>query len=197
MGGAWEFFWKNSTQGDRNSTRRPTESTNLEPWGSQILNHQPQNIHRLDLGLPYICNICACSVGCIWVPDNWSMAIPKAVACMVFKNIFIKYFLYLHFNCCPLSRSPLRKSLIPFPLLLPLWGCSPPTHPLLSSSTGASNILRPKGRRSHWRPTRPSSATYVVGAMGPSMCTLLVGGPVHGSSSSLTALSGFSRIECA
>lgn len=36
----------------RDSTGRPTESTNLDPWGSQSLNHQPKNIHRLDLGLP-------------------------------------------------------------------------------------------------------------------------------------------------
>jgi hypothetical protein len=31
---------------------RPTESTNLDPWGSQRWNHQVKNIHRLDLGLP-------------------------------------------------------------------------------------------------------------------------------------------------
>jgi len=39
-------------EGDRNSTGRPTETTNLDPWGSQILIHEPKNIHRLDLGLP-------------------------------------------------------------------------------------------------------------------------------------------------
>jgi hypothetical protein len=39
-------------KGDKNSTRRPTESTNLDPWGSQRLNQQPKNIHGLDLGLP-------------------------------------------------------------------------------------------------------------------------------------------------
>jgi hypothetical protein len=38
-------------EGDKNSTQRPTESTNLDPWGSQNLNHQPKSIHRLDLGL--------------------------------------------------------------------------------------------------------------------------------------------------
>jgi hypothetical protein len=37
-------------KGDRNSIG--TESTNLDPWGSQSLNHQPKNIHGLDLGLP-------------------------------------------------------------------------------------------------------------------------------------------------
>jgi hypothetical protein len=36
---------------DRNSTGRPPESTNLDPWGSQSLNYQPKNIYGLDLGL--------------------------------------------------------------------------------------------------------------------------------------------------
>ena len=33
----------------RNSTERPTELTNLVPWGSQRLNHQPNSIPGLDL----------------------------------------------------------------------------------------------------------------------------------------------------
>ena len=37
---------------DKIVTGKPTESTNLNPWGSQSLNHQPKNIHGLDLGLP-------------------------------------------------------------------------------------------------------------------------------------------------
>lgn len=39
-------------KGDRNSTGRPTESPNLDAWGSQRLNHQPRNMYQLDLGLP-------------------------------------------------------------------------------------------------------------------------------------------------
>ena len=39
-------------EGNRNPTGRPRESTNLDPWGSQNLNHQSKNIHGLDLGLP-------------------------------------------------------------------------------------------------------------------------------------------------
>ena len=39
-------------EGDRNSTGRPTESTNLDSWVSQNLSHQPNNTHGLDLGLP-------------------------------------------------------------------------------------------------------------------------------------------------
>jgi hypothetical protein len=38
------------TKGDRNSTGRPIESTNLDPWGTQCLNHQPNNIFVVDLG---------------------------------------------------------------------------------------------------------------------------------------------------
>ena len=49
----------------------------------------------------------------------------------------------------------------------------PPTHSHLPTLAfpypGAS---RPQGLSSHWCLTRPSSATYVAGAMGPSMCTL-------------------------
>jgi hypothetical protein len=34
---------------DRNTTGRSTESTKLNPWGSQRLNYQSKYIHRLDL----------------------------------------------------------------------------------------------------------------------------------------------------
>ena len=40
------------TEKDTDSTKRPTESTNLNPWGSHSQNHQPKNIHWLDLGIP-------------------------------------------------------------------------------------------------------------------------------------------------
>ena len=36
-------------EGDRNSTRRPTEATNLD---AQSFKHQSKNIYGLDLGLP-------------------------------------------------------------------------------------------------------------------------------------------------
>jgi len=35
------------------STGRPRESTNLGPWSSLSLNHQPKNIHMLVLGFPH------------------------------------------------------------------------------------------------------------------------------------------------
>jgi hypothetical protein len=39
-------------EGDKNSTGRPTESTILDPWGFQSLNHQPKIIYWLDLSMP-------------------------------------------------------------------------------------------------------------------------------------------------
>jgi hypothetical protein len=51
-----------------------------------------------------------------------------------------------------------------------------PTHSCLLTLafpyTGTSNLHSTKGLPSHWCPTRPSSATYVTGAMGPSMCII-------------------------
>jgi hypothetical protein len=44
--------------------------------------------------------------------------------------IYIRYFLYLHFKCYPLFKSPLGKPLIPSPLPLPHEGALlPPTYP--------------------------------------------------------------------
>ena len=62
--------WVAGPKEDWNSTGRPIESINLDPWGSQRLNHQPKNIHRLDLGLLYIYSRCACSLVFIWVPQH-------------------------------------------------------------------------------------------------------------------------------
>jgi hypothetical protein len=68
----------------------------------------------------------------------------------------------------PLSHSPSPASMR---VLL-----HPSTHSCLPALafpyTGASNFLRTKGCSFHLCPTRPSSATYAAGAMGPSMCTI-------------------------
>jgi hypothetical protein len=65
---------------DRNSTKRPTESTNLDLWGSQSLKHQPKSMHNLDLGLPpYIYSRCAAWSSC-GSQTTGAGAIPKAVA---------------------------------------------------------------------------------------------------------------------
>jgi hypothetical protein len=59
---------------------------------------------------------------------------------------------------------------------LSLWDTHPFTHShithLASPYVGASSLHRTKGLSFHWCLTRPSSATYPPGVMGPSMCTL-------------------------
>ena len=64
-------------KGDRNTTGRPTESLNLDPWGSQSLNHQPKNIHGLDLGLPAHMQQ-MCSLVFMWDLNNWHKGYPKS-----------------------------------------------------------------------------------------------------------------------
>ena len=93
-------------------------------------------------------------------------------------NFFRFYWIfYLHFKYYPLSRSLLQKPPLPSLLPLPLWGCFS-THPSTSAFvlrfpyTEALNPIRPKSVSSHWCATRPSSAKYVAGAMGPSTCTI-------------------------
>jgi hypothetical protein len=87
----------------------------------------------------------------------------------------------------------------PKPPILSPSPCSA-THPLLlpctGPYTGASSPLRTKGLSSHWCPTRPSSATYLAGPMGLSMCTLwfvhIVVSP-NEASSSFCSFSPFSN----
>jgi hypothetical protein len=90
-------------------------------------------------------------------------------------KIFICYFIYLHFKCYPPSRFP-HKPLIPPPSLCFSEAAPLPTHSCLTAwacpYTGALSLHKTKGLPSHWCLTRPSSATYVAGAMDSSMCTL-------------------------
>ena len=79
------LFWKNrkkdsGPEGDRNSTGRQIDSTNLDCWGSQRLNHQPKSIHGLHLGLPAHSRCAAWSSCGSWTAGKG--AIPKAVGCM-------------------------------------------------------------------------------------------------------------------
>ena len=50
------IFYKDLEEGSQvpkgiGTPQEPTDSTTLDPWGSQSLNHQPKNIDGLDLGL--------------------------------------------------------------------------------------------------------------------------------------------------
>jgi hypothetical protein len=60
---------------DRNSTGRPTESTNLDLWSSQRLSHQPKNIPRLERGPWHVCNRHAVQCPC-GASNNWSGGCP-------------------------------------------------------------------------------------------------------------------------
>ena len=117
-----------------------------------------------------------------WIPDLFKM-LKNFFFYWIFSFllllfiIFIGYFSYLHFKCFPLSRSPLHKP--------PYYSCSPASmrvlpHPTTQSHlpalaflyTGALNTLSRKGHSSHWCSKKPTSGTYAVRTMGPSMCTL-------------------------
>ena len=82
MDGDWVFLWKSRKndfrpQKNTKSTGRPTESTNLGPWCSRSLNHQPKNIHGLNLGLPiHMQQIC--SLTFMWVLNSWDKGYPKS-----------------------------------------------------------------------------------------------------------------------
>ena len=66
-----------SPEGDKNSAGRPTELTNLDPWGSQSLNHQPKNIHGLNLGL-FTHMKQMCRLVFVWVLNNWNRGYPQS-----------------------------------------------------------------------------------------------------------------------
>ena len=84
-------------------------------------------------------------------------------------------FIYIS-NVTPFPEFPSRN---PYPILPPPVSMRVLKHPYTHSHfpslafpyTGAWRLPRTKDLSSHWCPTRPSSATYMVGAMGPSMCT--------------------------
>ena len=65
------------SRGDRGSTRRPSESTNLDPWSFQKLNHQTKNIQERPLHTPplHICSRCASWSLCA-SNNNWSWGCP-------------------------------------------------------------------------------------------------------------------------
>ena len=70
-------------------------------------------------------------------------------------TIFIIYFIYLHFKCFPLSRSPHRIPHNPSPHLLLLWGCSPTHPPATSFLPWHSPTL------GHWAPSGPRASSPI------------------------------------
>jgi len=62
-------------KGDRNITGSQTESTNLDPWNSQRLNHQLTSLHGLDVGPLHICSRYM-TMSLRGSPNNWSGGYP-------------------------------------------------------------------------------------------------------------------------
>jgi hypothetical protein len=87
-----------------------------------------------------------------------------------FFSFFDIFFIYIS-NVIPFPCFPFEA---PYPIISP--PVHQPTHSAFSvlafPYTGALSLHRTKGLSFHWLLIRPSSATYVSGAMGPSMCTL-------------------------
>ena len=95
------------------------------------------------------------------------------VAHLLFFPLLLDIF-YLHYICYPLSGLPYRNPFIPSPLPQRVFP-QPSTQSCLPTLaflyTRAQNPFRSKVHSSHWCPIRPSLATCVARAMGPSMCT--------------------------
>ena len=72
---------------DKNCTRRPTESTNLNPWVSQSLSHQTKNIHGLDLGLSAHMEQ-MCRLVFMWAMNSWDRAYTKS-SCLYIGYILL------------------------------------------------------------------------------------------------------------
>jgi hypothetical protein len=103
---------------------------------------------------------------------RWIPSLPLDVWATDFFLLLFSLFLYLHFKCYPLSSFfPLKTPFLITPSLAhqPTLSCFPV---LEFPYTEASSFHRTKGLSPHWCPTRPFSATYAAGALGPSMCTL-------------------------
>jgi hypothetical protein len=110
---------------------------------------------------------------------------PDGVVSMIFIHsirifFFFFYWILSLFILEILSPFPVPPPEIPYLFSPPLASMRvfphPPTHSCFSvlvfPYTGALSLHRTKGLFSHWCPTRPSSATYVAGAMSPSMVFL-------------------------
>jgi len=96
----------------------------------------------------------------------------KGLVFFFFNFTFLGYFMCLHFRCYPLFPfSHILSPFLCFCKVLPFW----PTHSHLNTLafpyTRETNPHRTKGFSFYCCQTMPSSAIYVPGVMGPSMCT--------------------------
>jgi hypothetical protein len=90
---------------------------------------------------------------------------------MLFYLIFIDIFFTCISNVIPFPGFPSENPYTTPPP--PAYQPTQSSFPVIAFPyTGALSLLGTKGHLSHWCSSRPSSATYSAGAMGPWMCTL-------------------------
>jgi hypothetical protein len=134
-------------------------------------------------------NVCVCVCVCVCVSFiDWKVSTINTLPSSMFSRnwpttnfFFLLYIFFIYIsNVIPFPYFPSENPPIPSPLPLLTNLPIPLPCPGIPLHWGIEPH-RDKGFSSHWWPTRPSSATYAAGAMGPSMCSL-VGGLVSGRS---------------
>jgi hypothetical protein len=172
-----------------------TEHSNLWAFVGHSLSHQPSayvevrdNLQEYNFSFHYVGSdlqswrLTSSRAGqthchCYFKSEAKQYSIRRVIATYCLFITIIRYFLYLHFKCYPLSRFPSSwKPPIPSSLLLLLWGCS---------STHSPKPTHLPSTALHWgiywafigpRTSLPTDAwqghpvTYAVGAM----CTPLL-----------------------
>lgn len=86
-------------KGDGNSKGRPTESTNLDLWCLSKTEHQPKNIHRMDLAPLPLCVKMYSSVF-MWLLNYWNRAIPRAVVCLWNLSPYLGWLVWPQWEKC-------------------------------------------------------------------------------------------------
>jgi hypothetical protein len=119
-----------------------------------------------------LCKFICVSNACIYEYYRMSLGV-ILLLCKFLKIILIRYLLYLHFKCYPLSWFPLWKPSIIYPLPFS------PTHPLLLSCPGIPlhwGIEHSQDQKPLLTLMSNKAILWYIyifaGAMGTSMCTL-------------------------
>lgn len=86
-------------KGDGNSKGRPTESPNLDLWCLSKTEHQPKNIHRMDLVPLPLCVKMYSSVFMLLL-NYWNRAIPKAVVCLWNLSPYLGWLVWPQWEKC-------------------------------------------------------------------------------------------------
>lgn len=123
---------------DGNAKGRPTESTNLDLLCLSKTDHQPQNIHRMDL-VPLLLCVKMYRLVFMGLLNNWNRAIPKAVVCLWNLFPYLGWLLWPQWEKC----GALQRLIDIYKCRGWGWG-----GPILSEKKGKGVVERDCGRRS-------------------------------------------------